>query len=216
MSPRNRITRVVTSICGALLLLNAVARADDSSDSSADADTNSPPVFKAELFKGEFVGVDQILRLMLTSGTNQFMIVVPRGLQVDQSSPGKIVILSPDHSYYLIFRMIAAPESNPTKHDSFRGLLTHEYAGAKILEETFSQVAGHTGPSFDLFWRAYGGTEQFVRTAFIPSPAGILEFTLISNSENLRDAQLSFKGLLRGFRSNEKGKINIEPMIDYS
>lgn len=196
------------------MLLAAAVRAQD--DSSVEADTNSPPKFKAELFKGEYVGVSQMLRLMVNSGTNQFMIVVPRDMQVDQSSPGKIAFVSDDRSYYLIFRILAAPESNPSKHDTYRGMLTRDYSGARITEESFARAAGHAGPCFDLFWRAYGGTEQFVRVAFIYSPAGILEFSLISNFENQGVAEHAFRGLLKSLRSNEKGKIKIVPEIDYS
>ena len=213
MSTRKRIAQVVTATCG-ILLLGAVARAGDGT--STKTDTNVAPAFKTELFKGEFVGVTQVLRLMVSSGTNQFLIVVPLGLELDQTSNNRIVIVPPDRSYHLIFRMTGAPDGDPSKHDSFRERLAQEYAGAKITDESFSKTAGHIGPSFDLFWRAYGGTEQFVRVAFIPSVAGILEFSLVSDSENLGDAQRSFRKLLRGFQSNEKGKIKVVPKIGRS
>jgi hypothetical protein len=213
MSTRKRTARLVTAICGTLLL-SVVARAGDGA--SRESNTNVPPSFKTELFKGEFVGVTQILRVMVSSGTNQFLIVVPLGLQLEQSSENRVVIVSADRSYRLLFRMIGAPEGDPSKHDSFRERLAQDYVGAKVTEESLSQAAGHTGPSFDLFWRAYGGTEQFVRVAFIPSAAGTLEFSLISDSEHLGDAQRSFRKLLRGFRSNEKGKIKVRPKIGYS
>ena len=196
------------------MLLGMVAQAGG--DASTESKTNAAPSFKTELFKGEFVGVTQVLRLMVHSGTNQFLIVVPLGLQLEQSSENRVVIVPPDHSYRLIFRMIDSPEGDLSRHDSFRERLTQDYGDAEVTEESFSQAADHTGPSFDLFWRAYGGTEQFVRVAFIPSAAGILEFSLISDSEHLAEAQRSFKKLLRGFQINEKGKIKVVPKIGYS
>ena len=64
--------------------------------------------FAVSIQKGEAIGSEQILRVKITASTNEFVFVVPRGLnlRVDASYPGKIIISKTDCTYFMTIRLI--------------------------------------------------------------------------------------------------------------
>ena len=91
-----------------MLFIAATACAEDS---STNAVPPSIPSFQVNVYKGELVGSEQIQRVMITSGPNEFLVVVPHGLRVDATKPNKILFHSADESFFLIFRITGDRES---------------------------------------------------------------------------------------------------------
>lgn len=209
MSPREALQ--ILTICGALSLTVA-ARADDSPTNTVASPT---PTFRVTVHKGEIVGSEQIQRAMITSGTNEFLLVAPDGLTMDTTRPNKILLYPSDKSFFLTFRMTGTAADDPGSQ-SCRKLLEEQYPGAQIVEEFSITAAGRSGPAFDLRWKSGRVSERFVRVAFIPSAAGLLEFSRISDAQNAGEAQRTFNGMIRAFRSNEKGKIEIKRSPDWT
>lgn len=192
--------QLVATICS-VFLFAVTAYADDLPATG----TNLPPKLEVTVYKAE------IQRAVITVGTNQFLINIPNGLRMDPSKPDKIVLVPDDYSYFLIFRIIdpAVAGSDASKADSYRGLALSEYPGAKIVDEFSVSVAGRTGVEFILQWKPSGVSERVVRVAFAPSRAGVLQLSMVADTKNNSEAEFSFKGFLRSFRSNENGKIEI-------
>jgi hypothetical protein len=162
-----------------------------------------PPAFGVSVYKGEIVGSEQIQRVMITSGTNEFLLISPPYMNVDATKANKIAFHPTDEKFHLIVRM---SQSSPV---SYAQLIENQYPGAKILGESSEVVDGRNIPVFDVLWKISGVPERTVRVAFVSTPAGLLEFNQISETGKTAEAQEAFTGLLNGFRSNRKGKIQI-------
>jgi hypothetical protein len=107
-------------------------------------------------------------------------------------------------------------DTNPEKSDPCRDLLLKQYPGARNLEESPVSVAGRPGRGFEMKWNPAGTSERLVRVAFVPSAAGMIEFTLVADLGKKTEASYAYKYLLASCLSNEKGKIKIVPQLDRS
>jgi hypothetical protein len=211
MSPRNFFNFWIVF---SLIALSNCARAGDVPFSYPTNQTS----FTASLRNGETVGTSQIHRVYLTQGTNIFVFVVPTDFRMDASSSEKVVLSDGSYSCFITIRF-AGPlpaDSKGLSTDFCRDLTLSHYPGARILNQ-YSEFAGnYNGPAFDLQWTNSNGANQSARMVFVPSSAGILEFSVLSNSNKFKDAQSCFKVLLASFCSNESGKLEISPIPDQS
>ena len=75
----------------------------------------------------------------------------------------------------------------------------------------FSVVAmGQGGPAFDLQCSEKGGVTRRTQIAFVPSNAGVLEFTLACNPEALESARQALNVVLSTLRqSDAAGKLHM-------
>jgi len=198
----------------AALLLTMRALADGPSTDGSTTATNRP-AFKVSLRGGETVGTHQVERAFLNIGTNQIAFIVPGGFQMDAANPEKIVLTEPTRGYFITVRVISLAEST-SETSSFKAAALDRYPGAKITQETMAFVANHSGPAFDLEWLTSAGTAESARIHFIPSAAGILEFSVMARSADFKDARLYFDVLLASVQNNESGKLVIVPLPDFS
>lgn len=191
---------LVATICS-VFLFAVTAHADG----LPATETNSPPKFEVTVYKAD------VQRAVITVGTNQFLIVIPKGLRMDPSKPDKVVLVPDDYSYFLALRIIGSTvtDADAPKGDSYRQFLLSAYPGLNIVDESSMNVAGQYGVQFTGRWRPSGISDRFVRVAFIPSRVGVFEFSLVADPQKTSEAEFSFKGFLRSFRSNENGKIEI-------
>jgi len=153
-------------------------------------------------------------RAYVTTGTNQFAFVVPEGFRVDASNPETILLTQNDYSCFLTLRIASPAPADPSdvKPDFCRALLSSRFPGAKISEAFSLAAANHSGPAFNLQWTTSGGVAQSARVAFIPSAAGLLEFSLVASPGKFSGGQPPFNSLLLTFRTNEGGKLEILPL----
>ena len=83
----------------------------------------------------------------------------------------------------------------------YRSLLLNRQRGGKILEEFSLAAASRRGPAFDLRWNAPGPVPRRERVLFIPSDAGVLEFSLVSSLEKFEAGRQAFNSLSMTFRT---------------
>jgi hypothetical protein len=177
---------------------------------ATNVQTNSPAPFLVSLRTSESAGGEPVRSILLTAGTNQFYLCIPHGFRLDASNPQKIVLIN-DDSCYLTFRIVGpmSPGTQELNPDVYRKELLQRYSGGKISSEFSRRVANHSGPVFDLQWKNSGGADQSQRITFIPSIAGVLEFSMMASSDGFSAGQYFFNSFLLGFRSNEGGPLEI-------
>ena len=151
----------------------------------------------------------------VTFETSKFGFVMPAGFRLETNDAQKVMLVSADFSCLLTFRVLEPISPGITELDPapYRDLLLSRHPGGKILEE-FSQAAvSRRGPVFDLRWNATGAVPRRERVLFIPSDAGVLEFSLVSSLEKFEAGRQGFNALLRTFRTTDgDGRLNM-PML---
>lgn len=211
-----------SSCFSAFLLLSVPLLAADfeypsAGNSSPDqAGSNQPTRLTAKLKSEEMVGGEPVRRAYIDFGTNKFAFVVPPGFRMDAPSSDKVTMVNVDLSCFMVFRVISSQALDPTESqsDTARGLLLKEHPGASITEEFSLTVAGHSGPAFDFQFQNPNGTQQSGRAIFISGPAGVMEFGVLTRRDKIKDSIDSFRWLILQFRSNENGKLEVNPMLD--
>lgn len=204
MSHRLPISRLILAVWGAYLIVSTARGADAYTIGGSEA---TP--LQVSIKRGELIGHNQVQRAFVTSGTNEFLMVVPGGARASLAKPDQLTIVPTDYGYYLSFRIIAFASTEASSSNYYRDLILTRYPGAKIIETSSEGAGGHAGPAFDLQWTTTGGVDQLVRVAFIPSAAGVLEFTLIVDEKKSAEGQSNFRDLLMNFRSNESGRLQV-------
>jgi hypothetical protein len=155
-------------------------------------------------------GLRQVQRLFLVCGTNQFACVVPTGFRVDASNPQKVVLVDPNFAHFITIRL-AGPVPAGAKElrgDYCRALALSRFPGATVTQESSETVGYLTGPAFDLAWKNAAGTEQSARLVFVPTPVGIMEFSLLACSNKFSDGGILFNTLLSSFRGTAGGRLD--------
>lgn len=211
MSYPDKLFYPVAAVFCALSLIAKVAQAEDS---PGKQEILQPRTFEAAIRNGEIIGWQQVRRVFVTCGTNQFVFVAPYGLRID-ANPDRVALVSTDSTYFLAFRILstAVADPNPGNTDFHREFLLNQFPGAKVMEEFSKTAAGRNGPACELRVKIAGGVERAVWVALIPSAAGVLEFTLNADFSKSADARNAFNSLLRTFRSNESGKLEITALV---
>ena len=152
-----------------------------------------------------------IQRAYFSSGTNRFAFAIPGNFKLDASTPGKIILTSPDYTGFICVQLVnpATSESEGLIVESFRNLAMEEFPEGIIVSEFGLRAANHGGPAYEFNWRNSTGARQVACVGFVPSKAGVLKFSLLSNSEKYSENQMNFRCLLRSFQSNESGTLEI-------
>jgi len=181
-------------------------------DTTADSGTNSPTALATRIKAEEIVGSQPIRRVYINSGTNQFAFAVPPGFQADASNPKRVTVTSEDLSITITFGLADQGDGaqTETSSDACREVLLGRYRGAKILSEFTKRAAGHDGPAFDLTWTNPGGSDESLRVAFVPSRAGVMEFTSKSAPDKFDQNRYALNFIMLSFRSNEHGTLESE------
>lgn len=209
----SRLKQIFAAGTFAILLLTLRAAAEEPSVANSATVTNRP-AFNAKLQGGETVGAHQVQRAFLNVGTNQIVFIVPTGFWMDASNPQKIVLTQAGMGCFITVRVSSAMEASETSF--FKQQALSRYPGAKIIQESTELVANHSGPVFNLEWMNPGGVAQSARISFIPTTAGILEFSVLARSTEFRDARNYLDTILSSVQTNESGKIVIVPLPDFS
>jgi hypothetical protein len=72
-------------------------------------------------------------------------------------------------------------------------------------------VANYDGAAFDIRWKVAESTTASARVAFIPSTAGVLEFSLLTTTDRFLNAQADFNRLLVSFRVATNSTVKVPP-----
>ena len=201
--------------CGAGLLAGR-AWGDDVVFTNAAA---GPAVLQMSIVNRMLPDERPVSRAYLTAGTNKFGFLVPEGFQTDPNNKAldRISFISSEYNGWLTLHLAEPATSGDNDLDPqfYREQLLSRYPGAKITEEFSLTAAGRSGPAFDL-QKMSGGMLQSMRVAFIPSAAGVLEFSLLASPDNFPKFGSSFNLLLLTFRASVDGKLEFPPFSDKS
>ena len=201
------------------VLAGAMVLAADTVAQTANSlvlENNPAPALALTLQPGEMVGQQQIMRALLKSGTNQFLFVVPEGLGIQNVDEGKIVLSSRDMKYYASVRIVAPRPAADGLKEALQEAIAGLYPGVSHLEEFAATVANREGIGACLRQESPGVALRQVRILWVPFKAGVVEFTLVAQSDNLRAAQGAFDMILLTFRSNEGGRLEYVRRSDKS
>jgi hypothetical protein len=207
------LRRLAGALVGTMLLTTGVV-AQTTNGSALKA--NRAPGLVVTFQPGEMVGREQVIRETLTSGTNEFMFVVPEGLRTEAPTQGLVALMAGDRSYYVSIRIVAPPPTNPELREALRESISGQHARMSSLEEFTTCVADREGTGFKLREVLPVVGERFVSTLWVPFKAGVLEFTLNAHSSSALAGQRAFDAILLTLRSNERGKIEIVRRSDKS
>ncbi len=201
-------------LLGALLLWNAgaVLRAQPAASTNA---------FQVATTRHDLPGLGYYTRSVVTLGTNQYAFVVPKGYIVRTDEPNRVVrAVEREDKCAISVRLFATPTNAVDKAtaglkpEAFKELLLQRYPSARVAD-TFSLTAGGTGgPAFDFIWRNEGGLEVQSRIAFIPTPAGVVEFHLLTSAAVKEESFQALNSLMLTFRFAEKGKLELPALLD--
>lgn len=182
---------------------------------AANVATNKP-AFKVAVVNEFGPHIVPTRRVYLTSGTNRFAFLISDGLRMQPSDPQKITLVGSDNSCLITVRIMGPMpvDAKELAVDDQRERALELHPGARIMNE-FSMHAGNAGgPAFDLRWTAAGDFGRMARVAFIPSAAGILEFSLESSAEKFPQMQPTLNFIMLTFRASENGKLEVIPISD--
>jgi hypothetical protein len=166
--------------------------------------------FAAWVESGEFIGDEQLRRLYVSVGSNQCGFIVPSGLRVDLSRADRVDLMMPDLSYFITLRIGKSAAASLGLYDGFRQQALEDYPGAALTDEGTTEVEGRRGPTYYLRWKPAEGVDRTVTVAFVPTTAGVLEFSAVAETSKASEAQSALVGLLQRLQSGERGKFKME------
>jgi hypothetical protein len=206
-----RVIRILISfVCGAAL---------SSMQASADAWTaTNRPTLEVSIRGEETLGHNdwQVRRAYLSSGSNRMAFVLPRDFRADASDPQKIEISDVQCSCFITIRIIDLGAAVPKELQAAdcRELALSRFPGATIENEFTELECLHSGPGFDLRWSISDAAEQTARIVFIPTPVGVVEFSVLSKASGFDNGQMLLRALMLSVRSNESGPLKVSQVFD--
>ena len=207
MYPPNGLRRVwLAAAPVAFLLWPAAVSAQVIATNSAASRLQDPQV---TFQPGELVGHERVLREFVSFGTNEFMFVVPEGSRPETVKGDFLVVKSRDATFYVSFRIAGPLPAEGDLQQRLKWRVAEQYPDARDMEAFSTTVLNRTGNGFSLKEGRSGVGSRFIKVLWVPSKAGILEFTLNTDAKTVRGAELAFSSMLLTFRSNEHGKLEI-------
>lgn len=167
----------------------------------------------------ELEGIGHYYRAVATLGTNQFAFIVPKGylIRLDEAAR-QLRAVEREDKCAITVRLFDTPTNAVDKATGelkpavLRELLLARHPDARIIEEHSLTAGGSPGPAFDFGWRNAGGFPLQSRLAFIPTPAGIMEFHLLTSAADKEEFTHALNSLMLTFRFGEKGRIELPEM----
>ncbi len=179
--------------------------------------TNVAPVFRTEIRPGETVGTEQIRRAFISVGTNQFMLRIPTGFQLNASDAERIVLSHAESGQFIAIQLIRPAKSaiGETQRPDWKAEALNVAADATVVDEHTEFALGAGGPAYDLRWKV-AGADQMARVAYIPTKVGVMEFKLITPAKSFDVGRMILTIVLTSLQSNEQGPIVVRPLLGYS
>lgn len=210
MSLLSRLIGGVAALLTAFMPLSGTAQT---------AATDGRPDFQLTTTRHELDGIGHYFRAVAKVGTNQFAFIVPKGyfVRVDEANRQLRAVEREDKCAITVrvmdFPTNAMDKATATlKPEAFRELLLQRHPKAKIAEELSLSAGGQAGPAFDFVWKNDSGFSLQSRIAFIPTPAGLVEFHLITNAADKEEFTYALNSLMLTFRFAVNGKLELPEM----
>jgi hypothetical protein len=200
-------------IVGAALLLALLPL---HSATAQPAVTNGAPDFQLTTTRHELEGIGHYFRAVARAGTNQFAFIVPKGyfMRVDEVNR-QLRAVEREDKCSITVRLVALPTNavdkatGSLKPEVFQALILQRHPMAKIVEELSLTAGGQAGPAFDFTWRNETGFTLQSRTAFILTPAGLVEFHLLTSATEKEEFTYALNSLMLTFRFAVNGRLEL-------
>jgi hypothetical protein len=207
------------TILVATILANLTLLAEPAGPASPPASllATNRPLYTTEVKRVGGPGLIPADFAYVTFGTTKFGFVMPAGYRVETQDGQKVTLVSADFNCLLTFRVVEPLQPGATELDPalYRDLVLNRRHGGKIVDEFTQAAVSRRGPAFDLRWTATGSVPRRERVLFIPSNAGVLEFSLVSSLEKFEMGQKGFNALLITFRAaGPDGRLEMPMLSD--
>ena len=199
---------IVFGVLGCMLAGGQVLRAQEAGE-GGDSVTNRP-VFKVDV-RRDVEGASVPYRIaFISAGDNKYTFLVPDLYRVDTPDPAKIKMASPDYATLIAVGIADNGATAEVKMDveALRARVLAKYADVTIKAEQSCSAAGQTGPGFDFLWKSDSGLTRMSRTTFIPTPTGLMEFSITASPEKFEASLTQLNLVLLTFRSSTNGKFD--------
>lgn len=170
----------------------------------------NPWLFRTNVFSQRGDNVFPTRCATLSIGTNQFAFLLPLNSQLESSDQSRVVVASRDHSrtFTISINSFIPAGVAPPDPEACHASLATEFPGSTIQSESGTYVANQSGWVFDVRWNASTNNVRVARVAYVPSLAGVLEFSMVSSLAKSVEANADFNFMMLSFRaSGPDGKI---------
>lgn len=202
--------RLVRLLLAALILVPVLGTAEVALETRAASLTNSRPM---QITLRQEINRDRNThnRAYVTCGSSQFAWLLPPGFRMDRVSPERVVFVSNSHDCFVAWRVVEglSPGAAKANRPLLRALLAREYPGSRIARESTRSAGNNSGPTFDLRWVNDSGTSEAARVMYIPSAAGVMEFSMLSRADRYEQGLLDLNTVLVSFAAAGPGQ-NLE------
>jgi hypothetical protein len=197
---------LATAICSIGILAGA-AQAEDASA------TVTP--LKVKLERLPLRCSTPLYRAYVTAETGKFTFLIPAGFRTKGDSEAKIKLANLEGNCLITFTILdpAPCDSQPLKADAYRDVVQARHPKGKIIEELSAGAAGRDGVGFDMRWETTNKFAQCSRTAFVPSSAGLLEFTATCSPKDFPTLRCELNQIMGSFQATTpEGKLEVPPI----
>lgn len=144
----------------------------------------------------------------VSSPLGEFSFLPPKGWRLQVDAPARQLFLhSPDDTSHLEITF-ARPNPALAPDASTNALREHilaRFPAVEILEEFPAYTSGLTGYGFEIRWNPAPEVTSVARMAFVPRPAGTLEFRLTTLPTQFATIRPIFGALLTSFSERAAG-----------
>lgn len=176
----------------------------------AESESDSTQVeivpLNAWVVAGEFIGDEQLRRLYVNGGASKFGFRLPTGLYANTANASRITFTEPKYKFFLTMRILTSSPDMLERIERF-------YPGGKITEEPSLDALNRRATVFKVLWKSPEGLFRVIKVAFVNTPAGVMEISVVSDHKYFGDAQNAMAYLLQTARSNESGALKMETFL---
>jgi hypothetical protein len=148
------------------------------------------------------------LLIYVTLQTNKFVMRQPENYRMfNDYARHSFKLVSSDSTRSISFRILVGDDAADSA--VYRKWLLNRQPDAHITEESSAMAGDLHGPAFNIRRPLSIGLVECSRAAFIPCPAGLMEFTATANTASFNQVQTDLNVLLMSFRAEKDGKLDL-------
>lgn len=205
---------ILALTCQLSALASAQTEAKETTNSPSSTELLRPQEFDATVQDQQSTASESVRCILMSANQRHMRFVLPEEFRADLRNPEKITLANESFTALLSVRVLAATEDSPAPGSAaaYRTWISSRWADPVILNEHTFSAAKNSGPAFDLLCKVDRVVRK-VQIGFVPTPAGILEFSAVCSPEQFESAKSALYVLMRGFQmSGLDGKL---PLVVY-
>jgi hypothetical protein len=169
--------------------------------------TNAASHNSFEMRPGEIVGSQQIMRISIPYGTNEFVFEQPESTRIIQRSGFALALAGKDDAYSISVRILNSLTNGAELKAELHKSALETYPTAENIEEFNLVTLAQDVPAIQLRQRLPGVPTRVARMVWVPFNNGILEITFNSDVKTVSSAEQNMAFIFVTLRSNEHGQI---------